>query len=148
MTDAVYTEFCFVSEFFIQKNFCITFLCNIGLVEQLCSFIAFLFLLFLLFTDQCARLLLTLCFSFFLFPAGHSVSYLEYMTHMAADHWQKRRREQFLYEWYLKITKFEHDLRLECNQERSGGWGGGFTVGTFGLGSLTELYCGGNDDPW
>lgn len=82
---------------------------------------------------------------FFLFPAGHSVSYLEYMTHMAADHWQKRKGEQFLYEWYLKITKFEHDLRLEHNRERERG--GEFSVGTFGLGSLTELYCRGNDDP-
>lgn len=36
--------------------------------------------------------------SFFPSPAGHSVSYLEYMTHMAADHWQKGRGEQFLYE--------------------------------------------------
>lgn len=108
-------------------------------------FVVFFCCFFLLFTDQCARPLPTFCFSFFPFPAGHSVSYLEYMTHMAADHWQKRKGEQFLYEWYLKITKFEHDLRLECNRERERG--GEFSVGTFGLGSLPELYCGGNDDP-
>lgn len=34
----------------------------------------------------------TLSFSF---PAGHSVSYLEYMTHMDADHWQKEGESNF-----------------------------------------------------
>lgn len=48
-------------------------------------------------------------------PAGHGVPYLEYMTHMDADHWQKEG-EQFLYKWYLKITKLEHDWRPRCTR--------------------------------
>lgn len=108
-------------------------------------FFYFFYFFYSLLTNVIARCPHSVFLSFFLFPAGHSVSYLEYMTHMAADHWQKRKGEQFLYKWYLKITKFEDDLRLECNRERGGG--GEFSVGTFGLGSLTELYFRGNDDP-
>lgn len=35
----------------------------------------------------------TLCL-FLFFPAGHSVAYLEYTTHMDADHWQKKKERR------------------------------------------------------
>lgn len=120
--------------------------CSLGLTWQFFSLLIFFFFVYWPMCSSIAHILFRFL-SFFYFPVGHSVSYLEYMTHMAGAIGKKRRGEQFLYEWYLKITKFEHDLRLEYNRER-GSWGrGGFSVGTFGLGSLTEMYCGGNDDP-
>lgn len=44
------------------------------------------------------------------FPAGHSVSYLEHMTHIDADHWQNERESDSLKN--VKITKPELDPRL------------------------------------
>lgn len=70
------------------------------------------------------------------------------MTHMDADHWQKEG-EQFLYKWYLKITKLERDWRPGCTRRRRGRrdrgveirflfyfiylvfWGGGMVSGHF-----------------
>lgn len=91
-----------LSQVFVFLIFCLVHLLTVGLVHNIGR---------------------TPPFSLPPLPAGHGVPYLEYMTHMDADHWQKEG-EQFLNKWYLKITKLEHDWRPGAQEEEEEGKGG------------------------